>query len=246
MASSQGAREGSFWPGMEQPQAEPEPAGVGSNCSHFLHVAVSSSQITLSAASPMQSSTEPQVSRHAPLRHTNGAQSTFIPLGSFSIRSSKQTVGSVIQMPISSLHTAPSAQACMAEHSVRHAGTFAMVPHLYGAQLFVAPGAVQLPMPSHVVSTSTSLVHCVAQGVAVGYAQVCPLIPSQVPHLASVPEQAARGKTGVPTTGVQMPSVASPLHASHWPSHRALQQTPSTQNASAQSRSLEHSVPSGV
>lgn len=71
-------------------------------------------------------------------------------------------------------------------------------------------------------------------------------MPLQVPlQMASVPGQGARGPTGSPVTGEHVPWRVTRLHASHWPLHAALQQTPSTQNVEAHWPPEVHASPIG-
>jgi hypothetical protein len=51
-------------------------------------------------------------------------------------------------------------------------------------------------------------------------------VPSQPVPL---PTHAARGVTGLPVTGEQVPTLFDRLHASHWPVQSSLQHTPSAQ-----------------
>jgi hypothetical protein len=63
--------------------------------------------------------------------------------------------------------------------------------------------------------------------------------------LADAAAHAARPFAGAPSTGTHVPDSPATLHASHCPSHAALQQTPSAQNAPAgHASTFEHAAPS--
>jgi hypothetical protein len=71
-------------------------------------------------------------------------------------------------------------------------------------------------------------------------------VPSQVPPQSPVPAQSGREPTGAPVTALQVPSSPVTLQASHWPSQRALQHTPSTQKPLWHSEARVQASPSGI
>jgi hypothetical protein len=81
-------------------------------------------------------------------------------------------------------------------------------------------------------------------------------IPGNAPHAVRfdpshdawqvpVPEHAGRPARGAPATAMHDPTLPPTLHASHWPLHAVLQQTPSTQFPLPHSALPPHVAPSG-
>jgi hypothetical protein len=61
--------------------------------------------------------------------------------------------------------------------------------------------------------------------------------------VADATGHAGRLPCGLPATGVHVPALPSTSHASHWPVHALLQQTPSTQKPLTHAPSAPHSSP---
>lgn len=70
------------------------------------------------------------------------------------------------------------------------------------------------------------------------------VVPSQAPAQSLPSEsQGVRSPCGLPLTGTHCPSSPATSQASHWPSHRASQQKPSTHAPELHSASTVHAVP---
>lgn len=91
------------------------------------------------------------------------------------------------------------------------------------------------PLPSHLpAGERVALLQLAAEPQAVDDVgnEHSALVPRQVAWHSTVPLQADRPECGVPETKPHLPARS---HASHWPEHSRLQQTPSTQKVLKQS-----------
>jgi hypothetical protein len=144
-------------------------------------------------------------------------------------------------------HRSVAAQSESVAHAVAHD-----VPlHRYGEHVCVT-AAGQLPIPSHVEGrVATPLVQLACTHVTdepTKPAHDVLVLPSQTAavhgFVAEPVGHAGRFVPwGLPATGVHAPTLPATSHASHWPVHASLQQTPSTQNPLTQAPFVPHASP---
>jgi hypothetical protein len=115
-----------------------------------------------------------------------------------------------------------------------------------GQGLLVAVVQVPDPLQTDAVVISPFVQMAGLQTAALsGKVQAWVSLPSHSPLQGAVPAQSTRGATGVPVTGVHVPSEPPSLHDSHCPSQRPSQQTPSAQYPLSHSGPAEHEDPLG-
>jgi hypothetical protein len=97
----------------------------------------------------------------------------------------------------------------------------------------VVVGVEHAPAPSHVAADVAMPIEQLAAAHATelpGNAHAVAFVPSHCPLQVPAPVHAIREPCGAPVvTVLQVPMLPARSHASHWPAHAPLQQTPSTQ-----------------
>jgi hypothetical protein len=147
----------------------------------------------------------------------------------------------------------PTSQRSPPEQSVSAAQLVAqpMPLHTYGEHCFVS-GTGQLPKPSQAAgSVAMPAVQLAATHVTeepTNPVQAARVLPSHcaAEHGLVVEPVGQAGRfvpCGLPATGVHVPKLPCTSHASHWPVHALVQQTPSTQNPLTHAPFAPHAWP---
>lgn len=143
--------------------------------------------------------------------------------------------------------TKPDAQCASLSHVLRQpvsSQTYGTHDEPFGATHAPEPSQRDAPMNS--VPEHFGVAHVVAESLAYpthDFASV--LLQVRAAQVSPAPsEHAVRAPCGGPLTAMQRPTRPSTSHASHWPSQRDSQHTPSTQNPLPHSPSAVHFVES--
>jgi hypothetical protein len=142
------------------------------------------------------------------------------------------SIEQAVPVPASGLQTPPRQKLPAGQVALVLQPVHWEIPQIPGLQSWVRLTG-QAPEPSqNSASVATAAVHDAARHCVLcpGTTQALVWTPLQLPsHPVPFPAQAARGVTGLPFTGEQVPALPGRLQASHWPVQSSLQHTPSTQ-----------------